>query len=349
MRNIILKDHKEMLLLPGLPPEAISRTLAVAEAARSSSIFLPIVSRTSIFPPERRRAPTSGGSAMRGLPVRYGGISDEVKEDLEQELALIERKGLCGYFLIVWDIMEFARRSGILSQGRGSAASSLVAYLLGITPVDPIRHGLFVGRFLNESCHVPDIDIDIDTQRREEVIRYVYEKYGEEHAAMVCTYVTFRARNAIREVGKVFGFPPHILDRMAKSVSAYSPASAIEDLKEVPEFGQYLDSAAWGHFCALSREIADFPRHLSIHVGGMIISSRPISEMVPVERARAAGAGWSASGTRTGSMTRDSSRWTSWVSVCSPSSTRQRCSSRRPGGQRSTSTESLRTTPLSMT
>ncbi len=103
------------------------------------------------------------------------------------------------------------------------------------------------------------------------MIRYVYEKYGEEHAAMVCTYVTFRARNAIREVGKVFGFPPHILDRMAKSVSAYSPASAIEDLKDVPEFRQYLDSAAWDHFCALSREIADFPRHLSIHVGGMII------------------------------------------------------------------------------
>ena len=146
-----------------------------------------------------------------------------------------------------------------------------------------------MGRFLNESSAVPDIDIDIDTRRREEVIRYVYEKYGEEHAAMVCTYVTFRARNAIREVGKVFGFPPHILDRMAKSVSAYSPASAIEDLKGVPEFRQYLDSAAWGHFCALSREIADFPRHLSIHVGGMIISSRPISEMVPLERARAEG------------------------------------------------------------
>ncbi len=106
---------------------------------------------------------------------------------------------------------------------------------------------------------------------------------------MVCTYVTFRARNAIREVGRVFGFPPHILDRMAKSVSAYSAPSAIEDLKGIQEFKQRLDSAAWCHFCALSREIADFPRHLSIHVGGMIISSKPISEMVPLERARAEG------------------------------------------------------------
>jgi error-prone DNA polymerase len=146
-----------------------------------------------------------------------------------------------------------------------------------------------VGRFLNESSAVPDIDIDIDTRRREEVIRYVYEKYGEEHAAMVCTYVTFRARNAIREVGKVLGFPPHILDRMAKSVSACSPASAIEDLKDIPEFRHCLDSAAWGHFCAMSRQIADFPRHLSIHVGGMIISSKSISEMAPLERARAEG------------------------------------------------------------
>ena len=284
-----LKDHKEMRLLPGLSPEAISRTLAVAEACAFELDF-----SSYCFPDFALPSGEAPCAYLRRLcdervPGRYGGISDEVKGRLEQELAFIERKGLCGYFLIVWDIMEFARRSGILSQGRGSAASSLVAYLLGITPVDPIRHGLFVGRFLNESSAVPDIDIDIDTRRREEVIRYVYEKYGEEHAAMVCTYVTFRARNAIREVGKVFGFPPHILDRMARSVSAYSPASAIEDLKEVPEFRQYLDSAAWGHFCALSREIADFPRHLSIHVGGMVISSRPISEMVPLERARAQG------------------------------------------------------------
>ena len=284
-----LKDHKEMLLLPGLPPEAIGRTLAIAEACAFELDFSSYCFPDFDLPPGEKPCAYLRRLCDEKACGRYGGISDEVKGRLEQELALIERKGLCGYFLIVWDIMEFARRNGILAQGRGSSASSLVAYLLGITPVDPIRHGLFVGRFLNESSAVPDIDIDIDTRRREEVIRYVYEKYGEEHAAMVCTYVTFRARNAIREVGKVFGFPPHVLDRMARSVSAYSPASAIEDLKDVPEFRQYLDSAAWAHFCTLSRQIADFPRHLSIHVGGMIISSRPISEMVPLERARAKG------------------------------------------------------------
>ena len=284
-----LKDGSEMLLLPGLPPDAVGRTLDVAEACAFTLDFSAYCFPDFDLPPGEAPCAYLRRLCEERAPGRYGGVSGEMKGRLEQELALIEQKGLCGYFLIVWDIMEFARKEGILSQGRGSAASSLVAYLLGITPVDPIRHGLFVGRFLNESSAVPDIDIDIDTRQREEVIRYVYEKYGEEHAAMVCTYVTFRARNAIREVGKVFGFPPHILDRMAKSVSSYSPVSAIEDLKDIPEFRRYLDSASWRHFCALSGQIADFPRHLSIHVGGMIISSRPISEMVPLERARAEG------------------------------------------------------------
>ena len=284
-----LKGQDEMLLLSGLPPGAIDQTLAIAEVCDFDLDF-----SSYCFPdfplPKGETAP----AALRRLcyeraPRKYGELSGEVRVRLEQELALIEKKGLCGYFLIVWDIMEFARKKGILSQGRGSAASSLVAYVLGITPVDPIMHGLFVGRFLNESSAVPDIDIDIGTQRREEVIQYVYEKYGEEHAAMVCTYVTFQARNAIREVGKVFGFPPHVLDRMAKSVSGYESGRVAHELKDVPEFRQYLDSMAWEHFCMLSREIADFPRHLSIHVGGMIISSKPISEMVPLERARAEG------------------------------------------------------------
>jgi error-prone DNA polymerase len=184
--------------------------------------------------------------------------------------------------------MEFAKGKGILAQGRGSAASSLVAYLLGITPVDPIKHNLFVGRFLNEFA-VPDIDVDISTQRRDEVLKYVYEKYGEEHAAMVCTYVTFQGRNAVREVGKVLGVPPHLLDRMAKCLSGYGTSHVIEDLREIGEFREYLGVKAWENFASFCEKIADFPRHLSIHVGGMIISSKPMSEMVPLERARAEG------------------------------------------------------------
>ncbi len=284
-----LKGYDEMRQLPGLPVDAIRRTVAVAESCAFDLDFSSYSLPAFDLPPGETAPAFLRRLCLERVPQKYAEVPAEAATRLEQELALIERKGMSGYFLIVRDIMEFARKSSILAQGRGSAAGSLVAYLLGITPVDPIRHGLFVGRFLNESSAVPDIDIDIDTRRREEVIQYVYRKYGEEHAAMVCTYVTFRARNAIREVGKAFGLPSHVLDRMAKSVSAYSGPSAIEDLKNIPEFSRYLGSAAWGRFCAIAGGIADFPRHLSIHVGGMIVSSRPISRMVPLERARAEG------------------------------------------------------------
>ena len=228
-----LKDHKEMLLLPGLPPEAISRTRAVAEAYAFELDFSSYCFPDFVLPPGEAPCAYLRRLCDERAPVRYGGISDEVKGRLEQELALIERKGLCGYFLIVWDIMEFARRNGILSQGRGSAASSLVAYLLGITPVDPIRHGLFVGRFLNESSAVPDIDIDIDTRRREEVIHYVYEKYGEEHAGHGMHLRDISARNAIREVGKGIRLPV-IISTGWLSVLRLQPGLRHEDLKNVP-------------------------------------------------------------------------------------------------------------------
>ncbi len=325
-----LKGAHDMLALPHLPEEAISRTLAIAEQCAFDLNFssyrfpdFPLPSGETIDTNlhskiERggeeeltqayqgvRRGERRGDNkaismnanwyeqylrklCIEGARRRYEELSDTIMERLNYEFKLIEGKGLFGYFLIVWDIMEFARKNGILAQGRGSAASSLVAYVLGITPVDPIRHKLFVGRFLNE-FGIPDIDIDISTNRREEVIQYVYEKYGREHAAMVCTYVTFRARNAVREVGKVLGLPSHILDRMAKSLSSYSAAHAIDDLKEIAEFRGYLGSDAWEHFVSMCKKIADFPRHLSIHVGGMIISSKPVSEIVPVEWARAEG------------------------------------------------------------
>lgn len=123
---------------------------------------------------------------------RYGEISGEVEDQLTYELELIKKLGLSGYFLTVWDLMEYCRKNGIPAQGRGSAANSIVAYMLGITRVDPIRNKLFVGRFINEEMSsLPDIDIDVSTNHREQVIQYIYQKYGEEHVAMVCTFVTF--------------------------------------------------------------------------------------------------------------------------------------------------------------
>ncbi len=283
-----LKDACDMRALMHIPTDAISRTLDIAGQCDFTLDFSSYRFPDFPLPPGETPEGYLRKLCLEKARERFGELSEAIRERLDYECDLIRGKGLFGYFLIVWDIMEFARRNGILAQGRGSAASSLVAYVLGITPVDPIKHNLFVGRFLNE-FGIPDIDIDISTNRREEVIQYVYEKYGREHAAMVCTYVTFRARNAVREVGKVLGLPSHLLDRMAKSLSSYSAVHAIDELKDVAEFRGYLGSDAWGHFVEMCSRIADFPRHLSIHVGGMIISSRPISEIVPLEWARAEG------------------------------------------------------------
>ncbi|MCK5586855.1 error-prone DNA polymerase, partial [Candidatus Bipolaricaulota bacterium] len=195
---------------------------------------------------------------------------------------------LFGYFLIVWDIMEYAKRHGIPAQGRGSAANSIIAYILGITKVDPIKNRLFLGRFLNEQmASVPDIDIDVSTSHREELIQYVYGKYGNEHAAMVCTYVTFQSRNAIREVGKVLGMPVHVIDRLARSVSwyGYGSGNVGKELSGIDEFKSYFEQVPWQEFMTICGQLENFPRHISIHNGGMLISSCLLSDIVPLEKA----------------------------------------------------------------
>ena len=230
------------------------------------------------------------------LPHKYLPISETVRLRLQEELDLIQRLGLSGYFLTVWDIVEFARRRGVPVQGRGSAANSLVAYLLGITPVDPIAHHLFLGRFLNEErTTIPDIDLDFAASReaglfdREDVIQYVYERYGAEYVAMVCTFVTFQARSAIREVGKVFDLPSPLLDRMARLIQGSSSEAAFQNVAQMTEFRDYLRSPLWQHFREQVEAIIGVPRHLSIHVGGMIIASCPIPDLVPLESARMPG------------------------------------------------------------
>jgi error-prone DNA polymerase len=281
-----LKSSGEMTELFQEYPEAIANTIAIAEKCSANLDFSQY--RFPDFPlPEGETA----GSYLAKLcwqkiHARYANVNPEVETKVNYELKLIEKLGLSGYFLVVWDIMDYAERSGIPAQGRGSAANSIVAYILGITRVDPIRNKLFLGRFLNEEMSsVPDIDIDVSTAHREKLIQYVYEKYEREHVAMVCTYVTFQAKNAIREVGKTLGMPPDLLNRMAKSVSMYDAKGIEQDLADLKEFESYFSSAPWQQFISLCREIADFPRHLSIHNGGMVISSRALSEIVPMEKA----------------------------------------------------------------
>ncbi len=176
-----------------------------------------------------------------GARRRYHPLTSDVVRQLAHELDVIERTGLAEFFLICWDLMRFARERGIPAQGRGSAADSIVAYVLGITRVDPIRHNLLFERFINEGrTSYPDVDIDFSSERREEVIQYVYERYGTEHTGMVCNVVTYRARSAVREVGYALGFPRPLVDRVAKALETYDSVMVRRDLEAEGGFAQFF-------------------------------------------------------------------------------------------------------------
>ena len=176
-----------------------------------------------------------------GVRRRYHPLTPEVVRQLAHELDVIETTGLAEFFLICWDLMRFAKSRGIPAQGRGSAADSIVAYALGITRVDPIRHELLFERFINEGrAAYPDVDIDFSSERREEVIQYVYERYGPEHTGMVCNLVTYRARSAVREVGYALGFPRPLVDRVAKALETYDSVMVRRDLEAEGGFAQFF-------------------------------------------------------------------------------------------------------------
>ncbi len=222
---------------------------------------------------------------FEGLRERYRPITSAVTRRLQHELEVIEKTGLAEFFLINWDLMRFAREHGVPGQGRGSAADSIVAYVLGITRVDPIEHNLLFERFLHEEMtSTPDIDIDFSTEHREQVIQYIYEKYGWERTGMVCNVVTFQPRMAIRQVGKALGFSAELLDRLAKGVDRWFTED-VEDsmLWAVPP--PDMRPQSWKQFLELCREVIEFPRHLSIHNGGMLVTGEPLVDIAPVEPA----------------------------------------------------------------
>jgi error-prone DNA polymerase len=214
--------------------------------------------------------------ASRGATRRYGPRHAErtpgAWRQIDHELDMIEQLGFPGYFLIVWDIVEFCRRADIYCQGRGSAANSAVCYAIGITKADAVSLGLLFERFLSpERDGPPDIDLDIEAGRREEVIQYVYERYGRDRAAQVANVITYQARSAVRDMGRALGYAPGQLDAWSRQVDAWGPIEATVE-HEIPE--QVME---------LAREIQRFPRHLGIHSGGMVICDRPVVEVCPVE------------------------------------------------------------------
>jgi len=281
-----LKSPEEMEGLFSHLPRAISNTRAIAERCQVDLNF-----SAHRLPPFELPPGETAGSYLRhlclgGIGGKYPSVTEKVLQQLDHELEVIGRTGLAEYFLIVWDICRYAHQRGIPAQGRGSAANSLVAYVLDITRVDPIAHNLLFERFLSEEANtMPDIDVDFSADHREEVIEYVYDKYGEEHTAMVCNVVTFRARSAVRDVGKALGFPLPLLDQVAKALDTRRASRVEEDLERVNGLAEKATHLPWRQLLELCREIDSFPRHLSIHVGGMIITAKPLVEIAPLERA----------------------------------------------------------------
>ena len=218
---------------------------------------------------------------FRGARERYGGDpSQAVVDQLNKELSLVEDLDYGGYFLTMWEIVRFCREQGILCQGRGSAANSAVCYVLGITAVDPVAMGLLFERFLSkERAEPPDIDLDIEHDRREEVIQHVYAKYGRTHAAMVANVIRYRVRSAVREVGKVLGVPETALDRVSKILPMYGDV----DSSAFTHAGLDPEHPTHQHLIRLASELLDFPRHLSIHPGGFLLGHEPVATIVPIE------------------------------------------------------------------
>ncbi len=212
------------------------------------------------------------------------GVPSKVEAALAHEFAIIAELGYAPYFLTVNDIVRFARSRGILAQGRGSAANSAVCYCLGITEVDPVRGDLLFERFISpERKEPPDIDVDFEHERREEVIQYIYAKYGRERAGLAASLVTYRSRSALREVGKVFGLGEDAIARLSGSVWGSSSKGPRDE--QAARAGMSLEDARLARVFALAREIVGFPRHLSQHVGGFVLTRGRLDEVVPIQNA----------------------------------------------------------------
>ncbi len=222
---------------------------------------------------------------FQGAARRWpNGIPEHVGEQLERELALITELRYEPYFLTVHDVVRYARSQDILCQGRGSAANSAVCYALGITAVDPATSQLLFERFISRARdEPPDIDVDFEHQRREEVIQYIYRKYGRHRAALAATVISYRPRSALRDLGRALGLAPHQIDQLAGNLQWWDGRRVAEE--RVREAGFDPDNPVIHRLLVLCRELIGFPRHLSQHVGGFVISRGPLSELVPTENA----------------------------------------------------------------
>ena len=283
-----LKSPEQMRRLFADNPRAIERGLEIAERCAFKLDELKYDYPTEVVPPGRSSSDYLRELTYAGAAKRYPqGIPQKVLDLLEKELKFICHSKYESYFLTVHDLVAYAQSKDILCQGRGSAANSAVCYCLGVTAVDPASFNLVFERFASsersERNEPPDIDIDFEHERREEVIQYVYQKYGRDRAAMTASLITYRGRSAVRDVGKVLGFSQDMLDELAGKLDWWHRGSLSSS--QLREAGVDPNDHSIHQLVVLTTELLGFPRHLSQHVGGMVISQRPLCDIVPIENA----------------------------------------------------------------
>jgi error-prone DNA polymerase len=270
-----LRSGAEMAVRFARYPEAVATTVELAgELAFELRQVKPDLPDQDV-PPGHTPMSYLRELVWQGVHTRRLTLTDANRERIARELTVIEEKHFAGYFLIVWDIVAFARSRGILCQGRGSAANSAVCYLLNITAVDPIKYRLPFERFISAMREEePDIDVDFDSERREEVIQYVFDKYGRENAAQVANVIQYRPKFAVRDMAKALGHSPGQQDAWSRQVERWGAVLSSEE-HDIPE-----------NVVDLAMQVMKFPRHLGIHSGGMVLTKRPVGEVVPIEHAR---------------------------------------------------------------
>jgi error-prone DNA polymerase len=280
-----LKSPDEMQRLFKRWPQALENAAQLADACRFSLDELRYEYPSEPVPDGLTPQHHLEQLTWEGAEKRYpDGLPEKVRETLEQELKLIAKLNYAPYFLTVHDIVRYAEGEGILCQGRGSAANSVVCYCLRITAVDPIKVDLLFERFVSaERNEPPDIDVDFEHERREEVIQYIYRKYGRHRAGLAATVISYRPKSAMREVGKVFGLSEDVLDRLSKAVWGWGEEDIVQ--QHIRQAGLDPDDPRLGQVIALAGELIGFPRHLSQHVGGFVITRGSLHEYVPIENA----------------------------------------------------------------
>jgi len=280
-----LKPPEEMAALFAEAPDAMRRTLEITERCTFSLDELRYEYPEELASPGMTPIEHLTKLTWDGARQRYpGGVPEKVRRLIEHELALIGELRYEAYFLTVWDLVRFAREREILCQGRGSAANSAVCYCLGVTSVDPDRMDLLFERFISrERNEAPDIDVDFEHERREEVIQYVYEKYGRDRAGMTAEVITYRPRSAVRDVGKALGLSLDRVDNLAKRLEHFRQVTDLP--ARCRESGIDPDSTLGRQLVELVGELVGFPRHLSQHTGGMVMTRGRLSELVPIENA----------------------------------------------------------------